>query len=79
MGKKIKMLNEHYIKVLLERDDIDFNKFYKEELIEFIEIAKQENKQLKERLKIIDNYLDKNYTVENQYWFDHIQDIVKDR
>lgn len=39
----------------------------------------QENQSLKERLKIIDNYLDKNYTVENQYWFDHIQDIVKDR
>lgn len=50
MGKKIKMLNEHYIKALLERDDIDFNKFYKEELIEFIEVAKQENKQLKERI-----------------------------
>lgn len=39
----------------------------------------QENKQLKERLERIDNYLDKNYTAENQYWFDHIRDIVEDR
>lgn len=39
----------------------------------------QENKQLKERLERIDNYLDKNYTMENQYWFDHIRDIVEDR
>lgn len=79
MGKKIKMLNEHHIKALLQRDDIDFNKFYKEELIEFIEVAKQENQELKERLERIDNYIDKNYTMENQYWFDHIRDIIKDR
>ena len=39
----------------------------------------EENKQLKERLERIDNYLDKNYTAENQYWFDHIRDIVEDR
>lgn len=39
----------------------------------------KENNQLKERLKRIDNYLDKNYTMENQYWFDRIQDITKDR
>ena len=39
----------------------------------------QENNQLKERLERIDNYLDKNYTMENQYWFDHIRDIVEDR
>lgn len=39
----------------------------------------KENQELKERLERIDNYLDKYYTVENQYWFDHIRDIVKDR
>lgn len=43
------------------------------------EKLQQENKQLKERLERIDNYLDKNYTMENQYWFDHIRDIVEDR
>ena len=48
MGKKVKMLNEYHIKALLERDDTDFNNFYKEELIEFIEVAKQENKILRE-------------------------------
>lgn len=52
---------------------------YYDGLKQGIEKLQQENKQLKERLKIIDNYLDNNYTVENQYWFDHIQDIVKDR
>lgn len=39
----------------------------------------KENEELKERLKRIDNYLDKYYTVENQYWFDHIRDIVEDK
>lgn len=39
----------------------------------------QENQQLKERIERIDNYLDKNYTAENQYWFDHIRDIIEDR
>lgn len=39
----------------------------------------QENQQLKEKIEKINNYLDKNYTMENQFWFDHIQDIVKDR
>lgn len=39
----------------------------------------KENQELKERLEKIYNYLDKYYTVENQYWFDHIRDIVKDR
>lgn len=39
----------------------------------------KENQELKERLERIDNYLYKYYTVENQFWFDHIRDIVKDR
>ena len=44
-----------------------------------IDLLIKENQELKERLEKIDNYLDKYYTVENQYWFDHIRDIVKDR
>lgn len=39
----------------------------------------EENKQLKERLERINNYLDKYYSMENQYWFDHIRDIVEDK
>lgn len=39
----------------------------------------KENQKLKERLERIDNYLDKHYSMENQYWFDHIRDIVEDK
>ena len=38
-----------------------------------------ENKHYKHIIERIDNYLDKNYTAENQYWFDHIRDIIEDR
>nr|DAY88411.1 MAG TPA: hypothetical protein [Caudoviricetes sp.] len=44
-----------------------------------IDLLIKENQKLKERLEKINNYLDKYYTVENQYWFDHIRDIVEDR
>lgn len=39
----------------------------------------QENQHLKEMLERINNYLDKNYAADNQYYFDHIQDIIKER
>ena len=43
-----------------------------------IEQLQQENKILKERLERINNYLDKYYSMENQYWFDRIRDIIED-
>lgn len=42
-------------------------------------LLKVKNKKYKEILERIDNYLDENYSMENQHWFDYIQDIVKDR
>lgn len=45
----------------------------------YLEQLEKENQELKERLERINNYLDKHYSMENQYWFDHIRDIVKDR
>lgn len=39
---------------------------------------KKENQELKERLERINNYLYKYYSMENQYWFDRIRDIVED-
>lgn len=52
---------------------------YKKTLEDEIDELQQENQQLKERIERIDNYLDKNYTAENQYWFDYIRDIIEDR
>lgn len=47
--------------------------------IEEIERLTKENQELKERLERINNYLNKYYSMENQYWFDHIRDIVEDK
>lgn len=44
-----------------------------------IDLLIKENQELKERLERINNYLDKYYSMENQYWFDHIRDIVEDK
>lgn len=44
-----------------------------------IDLLIKENQELKERLERINNYLDKYYTMENQYWFDHIRDIAEDK
>lgn len=57
--------------------DLSMIKFSK--LSSYIRQLDKENQELKERLEIINNYLDKHYSMENQYWFDHIRDIVEDR
>lgn len=44
-----------------------------------VEQLQQENQRLKAILERINNYLDKNYTIENQFWFDYIRDIVNER
>lgn len=58
----------------------DLQPYYDEaDCCHYIVEFRKENQELKERLKRINNYLDKYYSMENQYWFDHIRDIVKDR
>ena len=39
--------NEHHIRSLLMRDDLDFNKFNKIELIDFLNVAAKDLKKLK--------------------------------
>lgn len=86
MTKATRIINKYHIKEMLLNGNPQFENFYKEELIQFCEVAREmlkqyqkENQELKERLERINNYLDKYYSMENQYWFDHIRDIVKDR
>lgn len=58
MGKKVKMLNKYHIKALLERENTDFNNFYKDELMEFIEVSRKENKKYKEMIYKLNNYIE---------------------
>lgn len=79
MMGKLDNKNETEIKQEIEQIGYkEFYRYYKEKNV-YIKQLKEENKQLKERLERINNYLDKHYSMENQYWFDHIRDIVEDR
>lgn len=81
------VMNEDYITkrfgYFIPKKDKDLRKILENSnwnfQLQLIRDLQQENKQLKERIERIDNYLDKNYTMENQYWFDYIRDIIKDR
>ena len=64
---------------IIPRSNVRISQKQINDINKIVKQLQQENKQLKERLERIDNYLDKNYTMENQYWFDHIRDIIKDR
>ena len=72
MSRMLAKMNLISVVQQLPKEDIELVQNY-------VEMIEEENQELKERLKRIDNYLDKHYTVENQYWFDHIRDIVEDR
>ena len=48
MGKAVRMLNDYQIKaLLLSNQEIQYENFYKEELIQFIKIARKILKELK--------------------------------
>ena len=76
-----KLDNKNETEIKQEIEQIGYKEFYRysKEKDVYIKQLQQENKQLKERLERINNYLDKHYSMENQYWFDHIRDIVEDR
>ena len=63
----------------IEKGTIEMSNEYYNLLEEKMARLINENQELKEKIERIDNYLDKYYTVENQYWFDHIRDIVEDK
>lgn len=71
---------ENKIKTSIEQEKLENELSHKKyELENLNEEKAKENQELKERLERINNYLDKYYSMENQYWFDHIRDIVEDR
>ena len=77
---------DNYMKIVnpnfdshIEKGTIEMSNEYYNLLEEKMARLINENQELKERLERINNYLDKYYSMENQYWFDHIRDIVEDR
>lgn len=44
---KVAVLNEYQMRNLLLKDDLDFNKFYKDQLIDFIEVSRKDTEKYK--------------------------------
>lgn len=76
----LKKVDELEFKLVDEdKDTLQWLIFGYNECARLLNEKEKENQELKERLERINNYLDKHYSMENQYWFDHIRDIVEDR
>lgn len=69
------LVQDELVKNELNQIELQYNALKQQKFNELL----KENQELKERLERIDNYLYKYYTVENQFWFDHIRDIVEDK
>ena len=59
--------NEYHIRALLLRDDIDFNKFTKLELIDFLNVSRKDNEELKEKNKFLMERENKLQTIEHLF------------
>ena len=57
-NKKELLLNDHWSRALLEKEDLDYNKFYKRQIEKFLDISRKDNKILKQ---IINKAIDKLY------------------
>jgi hypothetical protein len=69
------LIQDELVKNELNQIELQYNALKQQKFNELL----KENQELKERLERINNYLDKHYSMENQYWFDHIRDIVEDK
>lgn len=49
MGERIKIINEYWCRALLEKDTLDYNKFYKRQIEELLDVSRKDNKELKKR------------------------------
>lgn len=62
MGEKItSIINEHWCRTLLERDSLDYSKFYRNQLEQFLDVSRADTKIYKTRnekaIKFIENIL----------------------
>ena len=50
MGEKItSIMNEHWCRALLERDSLDYSKFYRKQLEQFLNVSRADTKKYKTR------------------------------
>lgn len=61
--------NEYHIRSLLLRSDIDFNKFTKNELIDFLEVSRKDTEKYKARCEKAIEYIQSTYVTDNPIKF----------
>lgn len=75
---KVGVYNEYHIRNLLLKDDIDFDKFYKDQLIQFLNISRKDTEKYKELYRDKNKTIDKarNRLIEIQNKYGYILDDV---
>lgn len=68
MSKATRILNEHHIKQLILKGNPQYENFYKEELIEFCKISKQEIDRLNNIINELEKWLNEYYK-SNRKWY----------
>lgn len=52
MGEKINsIINEHWCRALLEKDELDYSKFYRNQIEKFLDVSREDTKKYKTRNK----------------------------
>ena len=50
MGEKItSIINEHWCRALLDKDELDYSKFYRKQIEQFLDVSRIDNKNLKKQ------------------------------
>lgn len=58
MGEKItSIINEHWCRALLERDSLDYSKFYRNQIEQFLDVSRADTKTYKTRNDKAINYI----------------------
>lgn len=58
MGEKItSIINEHWCRALLERDSLDYSKFYRNQIEQFLDVSRADKKKLDNILEKIEVYI----------------------
>lgn len=55
--KNTSIMNEHWCRALLERDSLDYSKFYRNQLEQFLDVSRADKKKLDNILEKIEVYI----------------------
>ena len=45
-------MNEYWARELLKKDNLDYNKFYKRQIEQFLDVSRKDNKELQQKIDV---------------------------